>query len=176
MNNYKEMEYYLSLDDLDRPIHKVDENTLFKCQPFFNDYYIVLYLKIVHVPKLTFKPTIVNDRDLVISYGATQLGYLVSQIIAAGEQIHSTTFKIAYKILVLRNGWWSVYIEKRYIWDFQSLGVITILSPSRTAVLEFFQKHFIAKLIKQPRFKKNKLKTLSLSIPQHKDEQITGYR
>ncbi len=141
--------YFLSLNDLDRPIHKVDTLTLFRCLPFFNDYYVVLYLKKVHVPKPSYKPILVNDRDLVINYGALNLPNIIFQVIGTGEQILSPAYKVSYSILVLRNGWWCVYIEKRYLWDsFQSLGVTTIMSPSKTAVLDFFQQYFAPNLIK----------------------------
>ena len=86
--------YFLGLNDLDRPVHKVDNSTLFHYQPFFNDYYVVLYLKKINVPKLSYQPTIVNDRDLVINYGATKLPNLIAQIIGTGEQIKSSTYKV----------------------------------------------------------------------------------
>lgn len=144
--------YFLSLNNLDRPLHNIDKLTLFQCTPFFNDYYVVVYLKSVHVPKPDYKPIIVNDRDLVKNYGALNLPDRISQVIAIGEQVHSRNYKIAYRILVLKNGWWCVYIEKRYTWDsFQSLGVTTIMSPSKTAVLDFFQEHFVPHLTKKKR-------------------------
>lgn len=138
---------YVGLDDLDHPVHKVDHDTLFSCQPFFNDYYVVLYLKKVSVPRPAYKPIVVNDRDLVIDYGARDLSSLVAQVVGVGEQARSNTFMIRYRILVLLNGWWCVYIEKRHVWgDFQSLGVITLISPSKTATLSYFQEYFAPKL------------------------------
>ncbi len=156
--------YFLGLNDLDRPVHKVDNFTLFNCQPFYDDYYVVLYLKKVHIPTSNYKAIIINDRDLVINYGANDLPLLISKIIAAGEQVRFHTFKVIYRIMVLKNGWWCVYIEKRYIWNcFESKGVVTIISPSKTAVLDFFQKYFVPKLEKRkPKLNRDKLITLNL--------------
>lgn len=141
--------YFINARNLDNPTYTPTNNVLFNFEPFFNDYYTILYLKKIHVPKVSYKPILINDPQLIENYGGNHLETMVSHIIATGEQIKSYTYKMVYRILVLSNGWWCVYIEKRHIWDrFQSIGILNIMSPSRTAVLEFFQKHFASKLVK----------------------------
>jgi len=142
--------YFLTLDDLDRPIHKVDNKILFTRYPFFNDYYIVILLKKVTFPESKYIPVILNDRELVTNYGAQNLAILIEQVIGFNEQIYTSTFKISYSILMLKNDWWCIYIEKRYIWDrFQSLGIITIMATDKNSVLEYFCKYFAQGLIKK---------------------------
>ena len=145
--------YFIRASDLDRPVYKVPATTLFTCGEFFNDYHITIFLKPVRRPQVGCLPIIINDANLACDvYYSENLAETIVQVIETFEQVRSPVYKVAYRIILLKNGWLACYIEKRHIWDgFQSVGVITIMSPDRLAVLHFFRAQFLEKLIKRPR-------------------------
>jgi hypothetical protein len=129
----------IKLSDLDRPICKVDKETLYSCAPFFNDYHVTFFIKPV---KSKIFPLLVGDFKLAEWYYANTLSENIKYEIKNVELIKSPTFKILFKILVLKNNWLACYIEKKCIWDlFQSVGIIVILGPDHNAVLNYFEKY-----------------------------------
>jgi hypothetical protein len=133
---------FITKQELDRPIDSIPINDLISNYPFFNDYYIILYIK--ESTKLNkYIPTIVSG-DLQNIFYANNLGLKINNIINMGDFIHSHVYKISYKIVTLVNNMWCIYIEKRYIWDlFESIGIITIMGYDKVSVLKYFEENML---------------------------------
>ena len=150
--------YFVSIQDLDNPIHIVNRDILYYPIPFHNDYYVCIYLKDLYKSIENYEPLLINDEDLINNYAGQNLIYNINNIIADGQTIMSPIFKIIYRIMILKKNWWCIYIEKRYIWNnFEYIGIITVLSKNKNSILDYFQKNLIFSIIKQPK-KMNKKK------------------
>lgn len=130
--------YFNSITDLDNPINRVNINEINNKTPFFKDYYMLLYLHANNNNK--YDKIVIKDKELCQKYGGIyNLNDNIHKILISGQKNINSSYVINFSLLILKNNWWCLYIEKEYHWDyFCSRGISVIVCPYKNPIIEYF--------------------------------------
>jgi hypothetical protein len=135
----------MDLNKLVLPEFYINKRQFFNFDPFYNDHFVLLYLKKCNFPYPKYIPIIYNDIDLIKSF---YLYSITNNSIITGDFIINYIFKIQYSIITLNMNLWAIYIKKIYILDnFEYNGIIIIICNNKQELFKFFQLQFYPKLI-----------------------------
>jgi hypothetical protein len=166
------MERIIKLKDLDEPLTKIDNITLYKSIDFCNDYYITILLRKMFVPNVRYLPVIL-DNEMKENFYPNNLENRIKRIVGTKEKIFSPIYKINVYVFelyetipdfyfnetisaveTLTKSEYCIQIVKKSIWkEFTYTGIICVYCDNLNVLLNYFQEFFHPNIFKS---KKNK--------------------
>lgn len=139
--------YFLSKDYCRDTNDNIDMNEIFSRIPFYNDYYTGITIQIDDSGNIV--PLVMSSDTLINQYGIEEISTCVSQVHDERCEDLTSQMNICVRLLELVNGWWCLYVERRYFWEsFESKGVVIVLAKDRGSI-DTFREKYLDKLNKR---------------------------
>lgn len=140
--------YFLSKDYCQDTDSNTNMNTIFSRIPFYNDYYTGITIQIDKTGQII--PLLISNDTLIQQYGIEKIAPCISYQHYENCEDLTSQMNVCIRLLELVNGWWCLYVERRYLWDsFESKGVVIVLAKDQSSI-DSFREKYLQDLTKRP--------------------------